>query len=364
MASNSDVKGIIKRIYLAYTLIPHGARHDGVRKRSAAPIAVLAAILAVIAVVSFQLGRYEVSAAQVVRILVGQVFPIERTWTAEMEAVVARIRLPRVALAGMVGCSLSAAGAAYQGVFQNPMASPDILGASGGAALGAALAILMGGSSRMILLAAFAASLCAVGVVFLVARLAQGPKTVNLILSGIMIGSLLTAGISYIKLVADPTDELPQITYWLMGSLAGATRADAAFAFFPMALGLVPLVLARWRINLLALGDEEARALGVNAGRLRALIIACATLATAASVSVSGMIGWVGLVVPHLCRKLVGSDYRRLLPASLLAGAAFLLIVDDLSRTLLPVEIPIGILTAFIGAPFFLYLLVRRERGA
>ena len=360
MASSSAAKAIINLIYPAYKVTPHRARRFGFVKRPAMTIAALAAILAVLVVVSLQLGRYNVSAAQVMRILLARILPMDPTWTAEMEAVVVRIRLPRVAMACMVGCSLSAAGAAYQGVFQNPMASPDILGASGGAALGAALAILSGASSRMILVSAFSASLCAVGAAFLFARFAPGLRIVNLVLSGIMIGSLLAAGISYVKLVADPADELPQITYWLMGSLAGATRADMAFAVFPMMLGVIPLILVRWRMNLLTLGDEEAQALGVNVNRLRALIIACATLATAASVSISGMIGWVGLIVPHICRRLVGSDYRRLLPASLVIGATFLLVVDDLSRTLLAVEIPIGILTAFVGAPFFLYLLVRR----
>jgi iron complex transport system permease protein len=322
----------------------------------------LSAILIAVFILSFALGRYGVSAAQVVRILIGRIAPIEKTWTAEMETVVVNIRLPRIFMASMVGMSLSAAGAAYQGVFQNPMASPDILGASSGAAFGTALFILMGFSARAILPGAFAASLCAVGAACLVARCAPGLRVANLILAGVMIGSLLTAGISYVKLVADPSDELPKITYWLMGSLSGSTRADVAFALFPMALGLIPLFLVRWQLNLLALGDEEAQTLGVNVRFLRVLVIACATLVTAASVSVSGMIGWVGLVVPHLCRKLVGSDYRSLMPASLIAGAAFLLVVDDVSRTLRATEIPIGILTALIGAPFFLYLLVRWER--
>jgi iron complex transport system permease protein len=265
-------------------------------------------------------------------------------------------------MACLVGCCLSAAGASYQGVFQNPMASPDILGASSGAAFGAALAILLGGSTRMIMLAAFASSMITVCAVYLIAQRAPGLRVVNLILSGIMIGSLLTAGTSYIKLVADPTNQLPQITYWLMGSLSGAKLRDVAVVFVPMALGLIPLFLMRWQINLLTLGDEEARALGVNTNLLRFLVIVCSTLGTAASVSVSGMIGWVGLVIPHLCRKLVGSNYRYLMPASFLAGAAFLLVVDNVSRNLLAVEIPIGILTAFVGAPFFIYLIVKREK--
>jgi len=285
-----------------------------------------------------------------------------QTWTAEMATVVLNIRLPRIVMACLVGCALSAAGASYQGVFQNPMASPDILGASSGAAFGAALAILLGGSTRIITSAAFTSSLITVMAVYFIAQRAPGLKVVNLILAGIMVGSLFTAGTSYIKLVADPSNQLPAITYWMMGSLSGSKLKQAAFVIVPIALGLIPLILIRWQVNILTLGDEEARTLGVNTSRLRLVVILCATLITAASVSVSGMIGWVGLVIPHLCRKLVGNNYRYLLPASMIAGAIFLLIVDNVSRNLLAVEIPIGILTAFIGAPFFIYLIAKREK--
>lgn len=325
-------------------------------------LALLGLVLIAVFLASFSLGRYGVPVAQVIRILFGRLVPLTRTWTAEMETVVINIRLPRILIACFVGCALSAAGASFQGVFQNPMAAPNILGASSGAAFGAALAILLGGSTRIITSAAFASSLTAVCLVFFIAQRAPGLRVVNLILAGIMISSLFTAGTSYIKLVADPSNQLPAITYWLMGSLTGVKLRDVAFVIVPMAVGLVPLFLLRWQINLLTLGDEEARTLGVNTNRLRFFVIVCATLVTAASVSVSGVIGWVGLVIPHLCRKLVGSNYRYLLPASMLAGAAFLLLVDDVSRNLLAVEIPIGILTAFIGAPFFIYLISKKEK--
>ena len=279
-----------------------------------------------------------------------------------MQTIVYNIRLPRILLACLVGCSLSTAGAAYQGVFQNPMASPDILGASSGAAFGAALAILLGASNQGVTLSAFLFSMITICAVFLIAQRAPGMRVVNLILAGIMVSSLFSAGTSYIKLVADPSNQLPAITYWMMGSLSGAKLKDVGLAVLPMALGLIPLFFLRWQLNLLTLGEEEARSLGVNTNRIRVVVIVCATLVTAASISVSGMIGWVGLVIPHLCRKLVGSNYKHLLPASMLAGAAFLLIVDNVARNLLAVEIPIGILTAFIGAPFFIYLLVRKEK--
>ena len=324
--------------------------------------------LLVLFLISFSLGRYGVPPVQVVKILFTRFVELfagrgalSRTWTEQMETVVVNIRLPRILMACMVGCSLAAAGTAFQGVFHNPMASPDILGASSGAAFGAALAILLGASSRTITLSAFGFGLVTVGLVMLVARRAPGARLINLILAGIMLSSLFNAGTSYIKLVADPSNQLPQITSWLMGSLSGTRLPDIPLAFLPMVVGLLPLFLLRWQLNLLSLGESEARSLGVNTNRVRLILLLSATLITAASVSFSGMIGWVGLVVPHLCRKLAGSDHRYLMPASFLCGAAFLLLVDDVSRNLLAVEIPIGILTALMGAPFFLYLITRKE---
>ena len=322
---------------------------------------VLAAVLLALFLVSFVLGRYDVPLCQVVRILLSKVLPLEATWTANMAVAVLNVRLPRILLACLVGCALSTAGTAYQSVFRNPMAAPDILGASSGACFGAALAILLGLGRGGVTALAFAASLVTVALVYVIARRIRGNQVVNLLLSGIMISSLFSAGTSYIKLVADPTNQLPAITYWLMGSLSGTRMQDVAFALLPMAAGLIPLLLLRWRINLLTLDEEEARSMGVNATALRLAVILCATVLTAASVSVSGMIGWVGLVIPHLSRKLVGNDCCRLLPAAMLLGAIFLLLVDNVSRNLLAVEIPIGILTAFIGAPFFIYLMTRKE---
>lgn len=260
----------------------------------------------------------------------------------------------------LVGACLSAAGAAYQGVFQNPMAAPDVLGASAGAGFGAALAIYVGLSSMYITFAAFGMSLLTVVLVFWVSRHAKGERVLGLVLAGIMVSSLFQAGTSFIKLAADPTNKLPEITYWLMGSLSGAKWSELGFVIWPMLLGLVPLFLLRWRLNVLAMGDDEARAMGVDAGRLRIWLIIAATLVTAASVSVSGMIGWIGLVIPHMVRRICGSDYRWLMPCSMLGGGTFLLIVDNVSRNVTTSGIPIGILTAFIGAPFFLWLITGR----
>ena len=319
----------------------------------------MASALLALFLLSFVVGRYGVPLGQVVRILLSGVLPLEQTWTDNMAIAVLNVRLPRILLACLVGCGLSAAGTGYQTVFQNPMAAPDILGASSGACFGAALAILTGQGAVMITVFAFLASLLSVALVYLVGNHTRGNRVVNLLLAGIMVGSLFSACTSYIKLVADPTNQLPQITYWLMGSLSGTRMGTVKFAAVCMAVGLVPLLLLRWRMNLLTLSPNEARAMGVHTDRLRLAVILSSTVLTAAAVSVSGMIGWVGLVIPHLSRRIVGSDCRRLMPMACLFGAAFLLLVDNMARCLTATEIPIGILTAFVGAPFFIYLMVR-----
>ena len=319
----------------------------------------MASALLALFLLSFVVGRYGVPMGQVVRILLSGVLPLEQTWTDNMAIAVLNVRLPRILLACLVGCGLSAAGTGYQTVFQNPMAAPDILGASSGACFGAALAILTGQGAVMITVFAFLASLLSVALVYLVGNHTRGNRVVNLLLAGIMVGSLFSACTSYIKLVADPTNQLPQITYWLMGSLSGTRMGTVKFAAVCMAVGLVPLLLLRWRMNLLTLSPDEARAMGVHTDRLRLAVILSSTVLTAAAVSVSGMIGWVGLVIPHLSRRIVGSDCRRLMPMACLFGAAFLLLVDNMARCLTATEIPIGILTAFVGAPFFIYLMVK-----
>ena len=329
-----------------------------IEKKHRSTVLILAAALIGCILLSFTLGRYPVPLKELLGILGSKLgLPIEAFWTTQMEAAVWNIRLPRVLLSVLVGACLAAAGASYQGVFQNPMASPDILGASAGAGFGAALAILIGLSSVGITLSAFAMSLLTVALVFTVSRHAKGDRVLGLVLAGIMVSSLFQSGTSFIKLVADPNNKLPQITYWLMGSLSGAQWADIGFVLIPMLAGLIPLLLLRWQLNVVTMGDDEARAMGVNAPRIRLWIVICSTLVTASAVSVSGMIGWVGLVIPHMMRRLVGSDYRYLMPASMLGGSVFLLVVDNVSRNATTAGIPIGILTAFIGAPFFLWLI-------
>ena len=262
-------------------------------------------------------------------------------------------------IAALIGAGLSAAGAAYQGIFKNPMVSPDVLGASSGAGFGAALGLFLSFSYQGVSFLAFVLGLSAVGAVCLISSRVKYNQTLGLVLAGMMISSLFTAAVSFLKLVADPNNTLPVITYWLMGSLASIRPKDLAFAAPWIIGGIIPIYLLRWKINVLTLGEEEARCIGVNTSAVRLAVVLCATLITSAAVSVSGLIGWVGLVIPHFARMLVGSDYRKMLPASLLLGASFLLVVDNFARLLATSEIPIGILTAFVGAPFFLWLILR-----
>ena len=337
--------------------------HVGFAARHARAIIVAsAALLVAAALSSLMLGRYPIAPADAVGMLLSKVVPVAKTWSDQAQTLFFNVRLPRILLACMVGASLAAAGAAFQGTFRNPLVSPDVLGASQGAALGAACALLAGASSLGVSAAAFGASMLTVLVVMAVsARARTSEHALTVVLVGVMVSSLCQAGVSFAKLVADPTDQLPAITYWLMGSLTSASMADIRFVALPMLAGAAVLLALRWRMNLLTMGDDEARTMGLDARRTRLAVMAAATLLTAASVSVSGMISWVGLVIPHVTRMIIGCDYRRLLPASMLLGASFMLAVDDISRLAYTAEIPLGILTAFVGAPFFLYLIMRRR---
>lgn len=243
------------------------------------------------------------------------------------------------------------------------MVSPDILGVAAGAGFGAALAILLGWSAAGVQLCAFLTGLAAVLATTAIGLWRAGGGTLALVLAGIIVGTVFSAAISLVKYLADPHNTLPAITFWLMGSLASVTAAELAMAALPMLAGLAMLTLLRWRLNLLSFGDDEARALGVDVTRTRAVVIVAATLMTAASVAISGVIGLVGLIVPHLARLLVGPNYRVLLPTCTVLGAALLLAVDDCARVLAAGEVPLGILTSLIGAPFFLALLSNGRKG-
>ncbi len=322
----------------------------------------LAVLVAAIAVLAATIGAYPVSFADLFAVVTGEA--AGRPDDATAATVLLQVRLPRIAAALVVGGALAAAGAVYQGLFRNPLVSPDILGVSTGAGLGAVFGIFLSLPLVLIQLAAFAGGLATVALVYAIAAHVRGREPVLvLVLAGVVVGSLAGAAISLLKVLADPYDQLPAITFWLLGSLA-STRAGDVWGVAPaVAIGLVPLVLLRWRINVLSLGDEEARALGVEAGRIRLLVIAAATLMTASVVAISGVIGWVGLVIPHIARMIVGPNFNRLLPTAMLLGAGYLLLVDTLARTIAQVETPLGILTAILGAPFFLWLLAKGRQG-
>ena len=342
------------------------APHAG---RNRAAIAGLAVLLVVVAVVSVCFGRYGVPLPEVLGAL-GDFF-VRLTSGGDLRfddptaSVVVNLRLPRIIAAVLVGAALASAGASYQGVFCNPMVSSDILGASAGAGFGASLAILLGAPGAMVQLAAFAGGLVAVGLTCAIARAVDrtGQGTLTLVLAGIVIQALFQAFVGCAKYLADPYSQLPEIVFWLMGSLSTTNFDDIALMIVPLAAGLAVLLALRWRINVLSMGEEEASALGVNTRRLRLAIIACATLVTGSAISVAGQVGWLGLVVPHLARMIVGPNYRYLLPASVLLGGSFLLVVDDVARTVMQAEIPLGILTAVIGAPLFVFLLLKGRRG-
>ncbi|QTF10317.1 iron ABC transporter permease [Brenneria izadpanahii] len=307
-------------------------------------------------------GKYALSLREVIQI-------VTSTWGAtpidpRKATVFWNIRLPRLLAALLIGAGLAAAGAAYQGMFRNPLVSPDILGVSAGAGVGATVGIFLGLPILPIQLMAFAGGLGAVALVCLIARMARRHDPVlALVLVGLAIGSLGGAAISLIKILADPYTQLPSITFWLLGGLSAITTHDLQGAAVLILLGMTPLILLRWRMNLLSLPDDEARTLGLNIPRTRLLFILSATLITASAVSIAGIIGWVGLVVPHICRLMVGDNFNRLLPVSVAAGALLLLLTDTLARTLAAIELPLGILTSSIGAPFFLMLLLRGGRS-
>lgn len=315
--------------------------------------------------VAATIGQYPVSLGQVLASLQALVIGDRSGLDATAAAVVLDIRLPRLIAAMLVGSALAGAGATYQNVFRNPLVAPDILGVSTGAGLGAVLAIFLSLPVAAIQGMAFVFGLAAVSVVYLVARMVRGAHEpiLVMVLAGVVIGAVMGAGISILTYLADPYDQLPAITFWLMGSLAGITGADLSTAWLPVVLGLLPLIALRWRVNLMSLGEDEAKALGVDTGKMRALLVCCATLMTSAVVAISGTVGWIGLIVPHMARFVVGPEFSRLLPASLLMGAGYVLIVDTACRAATTVEIPLGILNAFIGAPLFLWLLARARKA-
>ena len=312
---------------------------------------------------SMSIGHYEISAYEVLDMLFSKLTASEMRYGDMMQTVIFEVRLPRVILAMMVGCSLSVSGAVYQCVFKNPMASPNILGTSSGAGLGTALAIIFSFGAVYTQMISFAFGLLAVAITYAIsAKIGRrGNLILVFVLTGILVSTVFQALISLVKYTADPYEKLPAITFWLMGSLSTAGKNDILIILVPFLLGIVPLFLMRWRLNILSLGDNDVKCLGIDVRNLRLIVIGCSTLLTASCVSVAGIIGWVGLIVPHIARMLVGSNFIALLPSSALIGATYLLLIDDAARGIFKAEIPLSILTALIGAPYFIYLLVKTK---
>jgi iron complex transport system permease protein len=321
-------------------------------------------LLILLCIGAFAVGQFPVSPHDLFAVLWAGISGSASGVAPAVDAVIWHIRLPRIAAAVLVGAALAGAGSTYQGLFRNPLVSPDILGVAAGAGLGAVFGIFLSVSILAVEILAFAGGLGAVAVVYLIGAAMRGRDPILvLVLAGVAMGTLLGAAIALVKVFADPYNQLPAITFWLLGSLTAVTLPDLSAAVPAILIGLIPLYLLRWRMNVMTLGEEEAKSLGVNTTLLRFLFIAGATLITSAAVSISGIIGWIGLIIPHVARLIAGPEFSRLLPVSMLMGAAYLLLVDTLARTMATIEIPIGVLTAFIGAPFFLWLLASSRRG-
>lgn len=319
-------------------------------------------LLIVVFAASLAVGRYGVPLDDTFRIVLSKVFPIHRTWGDIQEAVVMVYRFPRTIAAIIIGAALALSGAAYQSIFKNPMVSPDLLGVSSGACVGAATAILMNAGSAVIQLAAFTGGLIAVMITVMIPRLIRNESTTVLVLSGIVIGSLMSSIMSIIKFVADTDTQLAEITYWMMGSFAKITF-DSMLPVLPaILLPMAVILFMRYRLNVLSLGDNEARSLGINLRTTRGMFVLCSTLMTASCVCLSGTIGWVGLVIPHTARMIIGPDNKKMLPIAMVSGGIFMLIIDILCRTITSAELRLGILTGIIGAPFFIFILFKQRR--
>lgn len=326
---------------------------------------VIIMLLIVTILISFNVGRYRVSIDNVVKILFQNIFHFEKTWEDVYETIVWNVRVPRIIAAILVGAALSISGATYQGLFKNPMVSPDILGASAGASVGACFMMLMNQNGIVVQIAAFVFGLVAVMLAYSLSKvISKSADTVlMLVLCGLIVSTLFQAFVSIIKYVADTDSQLPEITYWLMGSIAKVTYKDIQLFLIPFLLGVIPIMMIRWQLNVMSFGEDEAKAMGINVRLIRLVCIVCSTILTAGVVSIAGTIGWVGLMIPHLVRFIVGPNNDKLIPMSLLTGALFMLVVDNICRAALAYEIPLGVLTSLLGAPFFILILYKHRGG-
>lgn len=317
--------------------------------------------LAALAILAVGMGRFYMSPLRVLQIFLSKAFPIEAVWEAKEESVLFALRLPRILAAILVGMSLSLSGAAYQGVFKNPLVAPDMLGVSAGACVGASTAILFNAGEGVIQIMALLGGILAVAIASAIPRLVRNQSMMTLVLAGVIVSGLMNSILGLLKYLADPDTQLASITHWQLGSLSSAVWRDVVYVGPPILIAALILVAARWKINVLSLGEKEARSLGTDIRRARGVIVLCATALTACAVCISGTIGWIGLVIPHLGRMLVGPDNRRLIPVSGVLGAIFLLAIDTVARNITSAELPLSILTGLVGAPFYFYLLMSQR---
>lgn len=325
-------------------------------------ITIIVIMFVVISILSISVGRYSISPVEIVKIILNKVFNIDiLSSTSKKEVVITALRFPRIIGAILVGASLSLSGATYQGTFKNVLIAPDLLGVSSGASIGAAIAILLHFNSSLIQVSAFLGGIIAVLMTLSIPKFIKNDSMIILILSGIIVSGFLISIMGIIKYVADPETQLAPITYWQLGSLAAISYSDLKYAIFPIMISVFLIYKLRWQINILSLGDDDARSLGVPVKKVRICLIILSTILTASSVSMTGTIGWIGLVVPHFGRLMVGADNRKLIPTVFFLGAIFLLVIDTLSRTITGSEIPLSILTGILGAPFYFYLLLKQR---
>lgn len=333
------------------------------RAKYVAALVITTALLVLTILLSLAIGRYSIPLSETAHILLSHILPIAQSPEEVESAVVLTLRLPRTIAAALVGAAMALSGATYQSIFKNPMCSPDLLGVTSGACVGAAIAILMNTGSVGIQLFAFIFGIVTVALTVAIPRLMRNDTTTVLILSGIVVGSLMSSIMNIIKFIADTDTELAEITYWTMGSFASVSLSDMLPVLPTIIIPVIIILLMRYRLNVLSLGDDEARSLGINLRATRGIFILCSTLITASCVCLCGTIGWVGLVIPHCARLIIGADNRRMLPVAMLLGGIFMLVIDILCRTLSAAELRIGILTGIIGAPFFIFILVKQSRN-
>ena len=337
---------------------------EKIRRRKALTV-VLTLLPILFFLTSLFVGRYQIPPSMVIMTLISKILPIIHSYNIPklIEITIIQIRLPRAIAAALVGATLALSGTSFQALFRNPLVSAQILGVASGAGFGAALALLLSGELAVVQISAFGFGIAAVAMSYAISKVHKETPVLTLVLAGMVVGALFSALTSLVKYVADPYERLPSIVFWLMGSLAGVSFKELSWSFIPMIASCIIIVMIRWRLNVLSLGEEEAKALGVDVEKMRMLVISCCTLMTSAAVAIAGVIGWVGLVIPHVCRMLVGPDHKVLVPASISIGAAYILAVDAVARAVSTIEIPLGVLTAIIGAPFFFYLLRREKLG-